>query len=389
MMKKKNECLLYILAWIIQLVREPFHLYGDSMSVMFLIGLYAWSLYYCYVTITRYKIPPFLKSWSILFLFFSIYAIVRIINPYGYTYNVGFEVNSRMFLIEHWTSMLPIYPFFVFTKRGLLNEDILKKIAIVFIGLAIIRFYYGRSIAISKLAGNVDETFATNNMGYFVVMVMPMMFFWRKRPIIQYFGIAVLMAYVLLSVKRGAILIGLICLLMLIFYSIKNKGNKISWSFILLAIFLVVGFNYVTYLISTNDFFAFRLERTMEGDDSTRSELYSSLYNAFFDNSNLLQLLFGYGADGTILLSQMQAHNDWLEILVDMGLVGFLTFFVFWLRAYSTYKSILNKDLKFLFFIVILMLFVRTFFSMSINSMYISTNLILGYCLANYDNQPH
>lgn len=305
------------------------------------------------------------------------------------SYNIlgNFEINKRQFLIEHWTSMLPIYPFFVFSKTGQLNNEVIKRWAIVFVVVAINQYYYGRAIAISRLSRFGNETEITNNQGYFIAMVMPLMFFWRKKPIIQYIGIAVLTAFVLLCVKRGAILVGALCLLMQLFYSVMRQKNvNTGVAFIVVVVFSILGYYYVSNLLSTNDFFAYRVEQTLEGDESGRSIIYSKLYQFFISLSNPITWLFGMGADGTVLILQQQAHNDWLEILIDMGVLGFMVFLVFWIRAFIDYKRFVDKDLKHLFLMVIMMLFVRTFFSMSINDISISTNIILGYCLANKYN---
>jgi hypothetical protein len=384
---KINKCNLYLLLWIIQLVHAPLNLYGNIVSVVVLFILYFWSLYYCFIAITKYKLPSVLKAWSVLFFLFSIYAIIRIINPDGLSYNIGFEINSRMYLMEHWTSMLPIYPFFVCSKTGQINKKLIRKWTILFIGVAIIRYYYGRTIALAKLShlSNIEE--ATNNMGYFIAMTMPLMFFWRNRPTIQYIGNAVLIVFVLLAAKRGAIILGLMCLFMQIMHSLKSKKNTNSLgTYIVLIVFFILGYYYISKFLSTNEFFMSRLEKTMEGDDSNRGQIYRGLLQVFVNKANAFNWLFGFGADGTVLLYHQQAHNDWIQILIDMGIIGIIAFLSFWVQAFSTFKRIIGKDVKRLYFMVVLMLFVRTFFSMSINDMCVPSNLILGYCMANINN---
>lgn len=377
------------MVWIIQLVHDFFGLYGDTLSVMVLFGLYAWSLYYFYIALKQYRLPSFLKAWTALFVLFTIYAIIRMINPFGHSYNVGFEINSRMFLMEHWTSMLPIYPVYVFSKQGQLNETTIKRWAIVFIGVAIVRYFYGQILAISKLPSFVDDSAFTNNEGYFIAMVLPLMYFWRKKTIIQYAGIALLMAYVLLAVKRGAILIGLISVLFQLYYSFKQQKQTNSFRFIsvfvTIVVFSVIGYYFITNLFLTNDYFSMRWEDSMEGNSSNRKDIYSLMLNGFTD-FNPLAMLFGVGADGTVLVFRTQAHNDWIEILIDMGIVGVFFFLNFWIRALDTLKKTKDKELKLLLLMIVIMLFVRTFFSMSINDMYITSTLILGYCLANINN---
>ena len=383
-----NKCDLYILVWVIHLVHDYWGLYGSTMSVGVLFCLYAWSLYYCYVTVTKYKMPSFLKIWTVLFVLFSIYALIRMFNPMGLSYKIGFEISSRMYLIEHWTSMLPIYPFYVFSKTGQLNKTVIKRWALVLIGVAIIQYNYGQVIAYAKIASLSEDSGFTNNQGYFIAMVLPLMFLWNEKPIIQYVGIAILMFYVLMAVKRGAIIVAFLCLFIQLLSSLKSFNKRKSVIIILaVATLCILGYNFIINLLSTNEYFAYRFENSLEGDTSGRDSLYSSLFSAFLNNSNFFQLLIGWGADGTVLLMQQQAHNDWLEVLIDLGIVGIVVFVVFWIRAFITCWRFENKELKVLFLMVIIMLFVRTFFSMSINDMYISSTVVLGYCLANSENK--
>ena len=75
----------------------------------------------------------------------------------------------------------------------------------------------------------------------------------------------------------------------------------------------------------TNDYMMHRLEQTLEGNSSGRDVIYTTAWHAWFDCNNLGHYLFGFGYLGTIchpLMHGYMAHNDWLEILVDYGLVG-------------------------------------------------------------------
>lgn len=381
-----NTCNLYLLVWVVQIIHTPLNLYGDTISVLVLFALYAWSLYYCYIAITRYKLPAFLKTWTILLVLFSIYGFIRIAYPSLQSYRIGggAEMSSRQFLIEHWTSMLPVYPFYVFSRKGDLNVTLIRKWSIIFIAVAIIQYYYGQSIAIARLSKFADETAFTNNQGYFIAMVLPLLFFWQNKPTIQYIGLAVLMVFVLLAVKRGAIIVGTLCLLMQIYYSLKKRNRtRTGVTLLMIIAILVFGYFLVSNLVSSNEYFAFRLEETLEGDDSNRSYIYTSLYNYFINDTTPFSFVFGLGADGTVLLLQQQAHNDWLELLIDTGIVGVLVFFVFWVLAFADYKRIVDKEIKYLFLMVLIMLLTRTLFSMSINDMYITITLIIGYCMAN------
>ena len=93
--------------------------------------------------------------------------------------------------------------------------------------------------------------------------------------------------------------------------------------------------------------------------------------------------MIGHGADGTIRLGDNYAHNDWLEIGVNQGLLGIGVFTVFWLSLKKFWKSAKSYNTLFIavgmFFVVN---FSRTFFSMSINDMKIFCTCVLGYAMA-------
>lgn len=375
----KNPCNVYILVWIIQIVHEPINIYGDSISVMVLFGLFVWSLYYLNVAVSQYELPVFLKMWNWLFVLFTAYAFIYIIYP---PYGVS-PSSTRRFLIEHWTSLLPIYPFFVFSMRNQLNKEVIKKWVVPFVITAVINYYYGEELAYSFY--EEDEVVGvTNNMGYSIAFVLPLLFFIKDRPILQYVCISVILCFTLLALKRGAIIIAVIATFVLLKDSLKTiriRRKKIVY--ILCALFLLIGYLFLQYQMNTNEYFLERVIQTQEGDTSARDDIYGKVIRYIVNDMDGFQYLFGLGANGSKKAIGVYAHNDWLEIAVSMGIIGLSVFCFFWKKTYSQYKMIIDKDIKLLFGVVLLMIFIRTLSSMSISDMYITSTSIIGYCLAN------
>ena len=193
----KNPCIWYFLIWVIQIVHDPLGLYGDSISVMVLFFLYAWSLYYFFVTIRYYNNSSFIRAWSLLYVMFMIYGIFELITS---------PSHSRLYVIDHCTSMLPLYPFYVFSIRGYLTKPVFKLWGVLLIPVAFVNFYYGQGLAYQMVSGQ-DVAGVTNNMGYSIAFIIPMLYFWKDKPIIQYAGFAVITILTVLALKRGAILI--------------------------------------------------------------------------------------------------------------------------------------------------------------------------------------
>ena len=116
-----------------------------------------------------------------------------------------------------------------------------------------------------------------------------------------------------------------------------------------------------------------------QGDMSGRDIIYSNIWNSWLD-SNFFHFLFGYGFAASIKISGIGlfAHNDWLEILSNFGLLGVIIFAVLF---YQGFKLSLNKewgrDKRILMAAIITSAFATTLFSMWYTSLETYLNAML------------
>ena len=232
-----------------------------------------------------------------------------------------------------------------------------------------------------------SEGEVTNNAGYVFVSLMPLFLFWDKRKIIQYFMLAVCSFFVISSMKRGAIFTGAVCVLLFILSSFdKRLGHKQILILVLTIIFFYWGYKFILNLMENNAFFMSRVDATVEGYSSGRDILYKHYWEMFINEKNLIFILVGHGADATIRSGYNYAHNDWLEILINQGLLGVTLFVIFWCRFYQMWKKSSKGILKVALCLCLITLFLKTFFSMSINDMSIYSTLLIGVGAAAYKN---
>ena len=223
-----------------------------------------------------------------------------------------------------------------------------------------------------------------NNVSYIFLGLVPAVFFFNKKPFLQYAILIISGFFIVSSVKRGAILIFAISLVWYIYRSINTASIKRKRRAMFVGIVLIAaGYLFITYMLENSTYFAMRMDSTMEGDDSGRNRLYTRFINNLGNETSFLHLLFGNGADGTLKIAGQYAHNDWLEIAIDTGFFGILIYVVYWITYYKTWKShkfnpILYSSIGMLFIIY----FFMTLFSMSYNSVSYGSSFILGYCLA-------
>lgn len=332
--------------------------------------------------------PPYIKGLNLLVLMFSIYGFALILmNPSTIYYSMGGKsMPSYNYIKAIYLSILPIYAFYYFSLKGYLTAKRLRWWAVVFCISCVVSYYHNMQQALLKLMerGSSREEI-TNNVGYIFLSLIPIWALFRKRPLLQYAGLAFCMAFILMGMKRGAILIGGVVVLYLIWQIIKNARGKQRVIVILLtAVLAVAGVYFVIDMMTSSDYFLQRLAATKEGDTSGRDNLYSFFWTYFTEKAGFLHFLFGRGANGTLEIYYNYAHNDWLEIAVNQGLLGIVVYVVYWKQFYSTWRQSTNIEAKTILALVGIIYSAKTIFSMSYGDMTYVCTSVLGYALATY-----
>lgn len=380
--KIADPCNLYICLYIFYMVLSANVSNSITGGLLLLINLI--SFYYFLQVVTSYKQPRLLKWLSILILLFSIYGVIHIASDVRILRYGRIPVSNTDFIKAIGTSLLPVYPFFVFTKRGFLNSAKIKFWIPIFITVSIYLFLHQyqvmREQAIQNGAFKVTEF--TNNLGYLFVSILPLVFLRQKNQIIQYAYIGVCLIFIVQGIKRGAILTGSLAILYYIYENIKatHGSKRIRFLFITIAAMMIAG-NFIIDFISESDYFSTRIKRTIAGDSSSRDVIYEALWSVFL-NSNLIQILFGHGADSTIFFTNMHAHNDWLEILTNMGILGisiYLIYFVVMLKMAVQYRN--NTTFGICLGGLFITLLLPTLFSMGYTQYTLFTCVAYGYCM--------
>jgi len=301
-------------------------------------------------------------------------------------------INSFEYLKAIYMSLLPIYPFYVFTRKGKLTENMIRIWALVFFVFATVLFLYWSYISKVEalLNGDMYEE-STNNYGYMFLSLIALICFYRNKIWAQFVLLGYCMAFIVMSMKRGAILVGAICLLVFLFSSLKNASPKrrktILFFFMLL---LIIGAYIVNYYLGSSDYFNHRMDDTMSGNSSGRDSIYSTYLNYFLHEAPFVNFLIGHGAYGTIKIFGGLAHNDWLEISINQGLFGVFMYISYWLVFWKNWRSLEKKSMaKMAIGIILLISFMKTFFSMSYDDMGIYDTMLLGFCFAHNRVNKH
>ncbi len=384
-----NKASLYLFAWCVYYTQGILFPEGSLFTQILVIVLLLVSLYYMFIANTRYKVPIYFYGLNILLGMFFIYGIYLMIGGYNPA-EYALQVPSFNYLKNILISLTPIYPFYVFSKEGLFNEKILRICFFVLLGFTIAKYYqnYQKQLYMAILVGSKADEF-TNNVGYEFLALIPFCVFFYKRPVLQYITLGVCMIFLFMAMKRGAIIIGVLCLVWFMLTNLRNASFKKKFGILVLSMVLCfVGYLYVEKQMQESLLFQKRVENTLEGNSSGRDKLYGRFVDYFLDEATPLQFAFGSGANATLKISYNYAHDDWLEIAVNQGVLGLIIYMVYWffwgwVVLSKKYKYHIKSALQLLFIIY----FMKTIFSMSYIDMTIGATLVLGYCLAqeNHD----
>ena len=387
-MKIKFSFYLYIFLWTVYSLQGTLYSHGSVISVASLALVMVLSIYYyCYVNV-RYKLPAPLKILSVLVGIWTLYGLEPILSRNGQS---AFLVQPFSYLKSIYMSLLPVYAFYFFTKKGIITEDSLRRLFMLFLVLAIFSFYDYRATALNAVVGDREEV--TNNAGYVVVSLLPLIpVFWR-RPFWQYTLLGICLVFVLIGMKRGAIIAGALSAIWIIsnsFRQARSVGKRKRWRNVLVRVVATIAVVSVVvyaiqYMLTTSDYFNWRLENTIEGNYSGREVMYDAYFNWFMSQDGVLRILFGNGANATLRYFSNFAHNDWLELLIDNGVIVTLLYAAYWLTMIAMllrgkYGS--TPMLMLGCFVIIYLL--KTVVSMSYNSTTVYAACAIGYVFVNY-----
>lgn len=383
-MLKKNTFYIYIsniylLLFIIYLSQGVLYSRGSVISQFVLLLIFFISIiFFLKLSFKKGSKDLFYKTWTALL----------VLNIIGFVFTSNFNnVNHINMFKGVLLNSLPFYSTFFLARNGYLNSKILIRFLLVIVPITVLRFQYNeQQVLMEMLSGNMN---VVNNVSYSFVGLIPFVFLIKRQKILAISVMAILMYFIITGAKRGAMVSGGIGLVCFVYYQMKviEGKNKIWGYFIsLIGIITVLYFSYDMLL--KNDYLIDRLQSmTEQGGSSGRDKIYEDIFNSWFYSDNILNLVFGYGFAASLELNRLGlfAHNDWLELLSNFGLLGVG---IYMLLFYSTKKYIINNnwgiDKKIVILTVVLLWFFATLVSMS----YSNTTgglqaIILGYLIGN------
>ncbi len=382
----------YLFAWAL-LSFLPYFFFSQNVYFVFLLYFVISALFYSFYAIIKYNLPVYFKALFMFVSFLSVYGLYfAIVGPPVYWQDAAIYLDGNTFLLWLFTSMLSVVPIYVFTCKGLIDEKIMKILFFVMLvsSMNAFRCSYANQMKLALMTGSMQEEF-TITCAYYFLSILPLVMLFKKKYFLQLLLLCVMFVYFILSAKRGAIVLGTVCSLLIVL-SMFNKST-LKKKLLIVFVFLVsiVGiYEFVIYQIQTSPYFSLRIDQTLEGYTSGRKEYGEIIWNHIMNRASPIEFLLGNGAHGTLLVNESFAHNDWLAIFLEQGLIGVILFLLYWICfVFSWIKSKVCFDAFVVLGLLLIIGFGKTMFSMYYMpispEMIVSSGffaIVLGYYLA-------
>lgn len=382
------QLVIYFLLWCVYDLQGVMYTSGGILSQFVLFLLLLWSAY-LFIKVNKhyYGLPAFIKVLTTLILLFICYGIILIISckEFYITEDLYVKVSNLDYLKNILKSLLPIYFFYYFTLKGTIQLKHIEVMAIILLIVNILIYFYSKNLLIAEAAGGREDF--TLNVGYRFLKLLPLIVLFHKRPFFQYSMFLLCLVFVVLCVKRGAIIIAAFCCILFIVSNLRAHSNrKIAIPLTIISVLFICY--YINYSLNNNEYLIYRFNQVLEGNSSNRDIIYSNLWEHFIREDNFLKFVFGNGANATLEIGTNYAHNDWLEIAINNGILGLIVYLAFYMTLLNEVLKIRNRsplssNVILMSFIILLM---TSFFSMSYSSVGLSIAIAIGYVLANHSN---
>ena len=240
---------------------------------------------------------------------------------------------------------------------------------------------------------NVSEgsRIAINSI-YWLVLCLPFILKLKAR-LLRYSGILFVLVATAISMKRTAIIAVLLGLstyaIAKHMLNIKLKRSGIVSGVLIIVISAFVIYSYDYYAEKYHFDLQQRFQNAMVDGGSGRDSIYKDVVDMQF-KSSVFGWVFGHGQNAVAIENGISAHNDFLEILFDYGLIGFVLYLGIYVKLIRQLRQMLSSSSELMapFAASIVMFFVISIFShlITIPTYCILLCLFWGLNLAEYSS---
>lgn len=195
----------------------------------------------------------------------------------------------------------------------------------------------------------MSSTLSVFNLGrdyvFSIMIFLPLVYF-IKSPYLKFGLIALILYIVILSAKRTALIVFCSSLIIYIYASVRKcRRLKINFKSLFSVLIITLSLIFVVqhlFLGSAKESLENTIERMSNMDDDSNEErenIYTKVINEI-ENSSIGSIVFGHGYNGVSRdLFGHPAHNDYLEIIYDYGLLSLYMYILIFISILFLYQK--------------------------------------------------
>lgn len=251
-----------------------------------------------------------------LFLFLSVLSTFLFCNP-------TMDMMKQLMYVTLWEAVFFLFFFLSYNHEGTMEE--MKWVSILL--LIPVTYLFLRS---NSLRGLMDYAITRqgNNAVFYVVLLFPCLLMSSKRWL-RLVSLLFIVAVSVLSLKRSAMFIAAGCVLVVFYFEFLKDSRHRLRSLLLCLAALIAGYYLLDYINSSNQGAAIeRIAHIEEDRGSGRPERFKEVISLIGNERDPGLVVFGHGYRSVELqLGEAHtAHNDFLEVTYDYGLLGLIVY---------------------------------------------------------------
>ena len=240
------------------------------------------------------------------------------------------ESQSLSLYLSVPTCFLSYFAFSYIAKNVPSNKLMLS--AYILVGALLLAYLYNyRNVYLISMA--------RNNAVYIVLLLLPLVMLNKNRVFTILMSVLILIA-VASSAKRTGTVAGFLGFLVYLFFVFRNdeKNAFIKKIVIIIALVVVADFLHGSFINSL----VFERLSAIDEDDGSRIDVMKTTFS-LIKESNITSLFLGHGWNKVVVDSpiQLSAHNDFLEVIYDFGLITFGFYLAFIIQILKLTKHMI------------------------------------------------
>lgn len=272
---------------------------------------------------------------------------------------------------------------FIAFSQFKINPNFFEKVSFGYILVVSVTYFFSRIVL------GLNHGLVINSC-YYLLLSIPSIYRFKSKKL-KVFSFILVSAIVFFSMKRTALIVllsvGLINFLLNIARNRKVNLRKLTVFapvLVLMSLFIFLINQIIKAIYSRNIFDRFVMSEVPQNEG--RIFLVKQLTEIFFRDSSLENVFFGRGLNATALFTTngLTAHNDFIEVLFNFGLIGlvlYLCIYIYMIKAIMNSKR-KNKDTRPFLAVFTIMLLV----SLSSHLIFIPTYISILILNLSYKN---